>query len=268
MPEPIGESWKSVNAANAIKQHMLPMVCFNSDHIKAFLTEYQSAYPDKIAELSLLSKLSPEDWKAVAKQYKCTEWHHYGQAIQRVGFWDMWAVAEVVLSICRTASGNYSVQLFRDQQQQYYKQYRTQVNKDNSNQIVRLVMFRYASDVGELYAPGLLKESYRGKKNTLRFAEIFYMDYLLSGEFHNDNKINYISAQDTATKGRFSITTTIMQVSADSISKFSRFKLCSFRKLQKYAEQQHWKISETPTKIKQKLAYVGPPESYIKKNLV
>ena len=262
MSTPIGDNWKSRNATNAIKQHMLPMVCFNLDHIRPFLRDYQSAYPKRLDELSLLSKLSPDDWKAVAKQFKCTEWHHYGQAAQRVGFWDMWAVAEVVLSVCRSSSGKYQIQLLKEQQQKYFKQYRKKANQLNAGRCVRLIMFKYESDKGEIYAPGILKESYRGHKNSHRHAEVFYMDYLLAGKFHKNDIVHYLSAEDTSVKYRFAIITTITTIDPESISRLSRFKYHNFKKLLDYASSQNWKISSSPSFIKQKLQYVGPPENF------
>lgn len=252
------EKWKSHNATLCIQKHELPLGCMDIEHISKFLVDYQRAYPQRITEYIFLSKCTPDDWKFCAKRlYQCTSWHHFGPLAQRAGFWDMWALSDKLLAICKTAKGEYRHQLLKDLQNRYYKSARDRMNSEYNKNIVRLCVFKYANDSITINAPGLLREFWT-KSQHKKF--LIYFDYLDHDAPHCCDTPHEITNAELSVPCTFAITTVFTELNDEMFEKFSIIPLSSFHKLINYAKSNDLIISQRGVEdTRELLEYKGPP---------
>ena len=251
----LGEKWLSQNAQKCIDKDELPIPCFNKANINRFLSNYLKAYPSNIEEYNLLCKVKLSDWKLIAKQHRCTSWHHYGSTAQRTGFWDLWALADKFLEMSKTKSGKYQYQLIADNVSKICNKSRKHINEIYSQGLVRLCIIKYLGKNGLVYAPCLLSEV-QGKN---RRQDVIFFDYVEVSDYIECSEPTILNPAEVKALQGFAITNTFRKYDDEVFAKFSKFKKSSFYKLLHYAKSHNIEISVVAEDTRPRLEYKGPP---------
>lgn len=139
----------SENALKSLKRFEVPIYMISSK-LRPFIKAYGIKYPFNAAEIRLLQQTVPDDWGYVASKFKATSLHHVGSDYQYLAFYDMWALSDEILKICKTGYG-YQIKKLSDLRRKMMNDYVKLRNRDPKAFITTIISVVEDTNTGESY---------------------------------------------------------------------------------------------------------------------